>query len=88
MKAPTLFKIENLETLKPVKPKVKYTQSKMAKQRYKLTQRIKQAGVRVDAKNRTIKVETMKHADPLTRKRIHKLMNHGFGGELKLNFPE
>jgi len=88
MKQQTLFPTNNLVQKKSAKPKVKYLQSKTAKQRYNLTQRVKQAGVVIDAKTRTINPESVKQADPTTRKRIRKLMNHGYGIELKINYQE
>lgn len=88
MKNPTLFPTDSLVQAKPVQTKKKYKSTKKAKQRYNLACRIKKKGVSVDAKTRTFDVETTKQADPLTRKRINKLMKHGFGGEIKLNFPE
>jgi len=84
----TLFQTEALAKPAPEPSKKKYKQSKLAKQRYNLTHRARKAGVKADAKTRTFEVDSVKHADPLTRRRINKLMKHGFGGELKINFPE
>ena len=86
MKPPTLFNTDNLFHPKDEIPK-KYKSKKSAKQRYNLTQQVRKKGVSVDAKDRSFDVNTTKHADPLTRRRINKLIKkHSFGGEYKLNF--
>ncbi len=87
MKPTTLFPVTPENGI-PTRKKKKYKQSKLAKQRYNLTHRARLAGVKVDAKTRSIEVDSIQQADPLTRRRINKLMKHGFGGELKINFPE
>ena len=84
MNYPTLFPIKNLVQKKKPHTKVKYSQGKTVKQRYNLTERVRKAGIKIDAKNRTIDGESMKHADPTTRKRINHLLKHGFGIENKL----
>jgi hypothetical protein len=88
MNPPTLFPTDNLVQPKAESPKKKYKQSKLAKKRYNLAHRVGKAGVKSDAKTRTFDAVTLKHADPLTRKRVTDLMKLGFGGELNINFPE
>lgn len=88
MKTPSLFNTDNFIQPQAPEQKTKYKQGKKAKQRYNLAHRAKKAGVKMDAKTRTFDPETLKHADPLTRRRINKLMKLGFAGELKINFPE
>ena len=88
MKTPTLFNTDKFVQAKVEPPTPKYKSKKTAKQRYNLTHRAGKAGVTIDAKTRTFDVKSIQQADPLTRKRINKLMKHGFGGEYKLDFPE
>lgn len=87
METTTLFPVTPVTGL-PTRKKKKYKQSKQAKQRYNLTHRARMAGVKVDAKTRSIEVDSIKQADTLTRRRVTKLMNHGFSGEFKISFPE
>lgn len=88
MENPILFDTDDfVQKAKKLKVK-KYKITKAAKQRYNLTHRAKLAGVVIDAKTRTFKVDSLKHADPLTRRRIRKLLKHDFGGELTIDFNE
>lgn len=88
MKQPQLFPTNHLVQPKPSVIKKKYKSTKKAKQRYNLACRVKNVGVSIDAKTRTFSVATVKQIDPLTRKRLNKLMKHGYGGEHKIEFPE
>jgi len=86
MKTPQLFSTDNLVQKPQPEPKIKYKIKATAKQRYNLAHRVRKAGVVLDAKTRTIDPNSVKHADPLTRKRINKLLKHGYAVELKIKF--
>lgn len=83
----TLFPLPE-EQQKPQDQKQPYKSTPLAKSRYNLTHRVRAAGVKLEAKTRSFDASTLKHADPLTRRRVNKLMKQGFAGELKIDFPE